>query len=141
MYTTLSIALVQLLAGAPDTKTVPDPAAIVQRQDDAYNAHDLEAFLKFYAPDAELYELPDKLLAKGTVAIRERYTGRLAEPGLHADITQRIVIGDNVIDHERIRRTFPEGPGLWDVVAIYEVKGGLITRVWFILGAKTLDKK
>ncbi len=97
--------------------------------------------MKFYAPDAELYEFPDKLLAKGTAALRERYAARFAEPNLHADITQRIVIGNNVIDHERIRRTFPEGPGLWDVVAIYEVKGAVITRVWFILGARAFDKK
>ena len=34
------------------------PAALAQRQLDAYNAHDLEAFLACYAYDVEVYELP-----------------------------------------------------------------------------------
>ena len=44
------------------------------------------------------------------------------------------MIGDTVIDRERVTRTFPEGRGEIDVVGIYEVKDGLITRVWFISG-------
>ena len=52
-----------------------------------------------------------------------------------------MVIGDKVIDRERIVRTFPEGTGTWDVVAINEVKNGLVTRIWFIFGEKRLDKE
>ena len=113
--------------------------AIVDRQLAAYNAKDLEAFLACYAPTAELFELPGQSLASGTAALRERYQQRFADPLLHATIANRIVIGDKVIDHEQIRRTWPEGPGTWEVVAIYEVEAGLIARTWFILGAKQLD--
>ncbi len=73
--------------------------------------------------------------------MRKRFEARFAEPNLHATIVSRMVIGDKVIDRESIVRTFPEGPGTWDVVAISEVKGGLISRVWFIFGAKRLDKQ
>ena len=99
------------------------------------------AIEKFYAPDAVLFEFPDKSLAKGTAALRERYTARFADPLLHATSAHRIAMGNKVIDHEKVRIRLPEGPGNWELTAIYEVKGGLITQVWFIFGEKTLDAK
>jgi len=42
------------------------PAAVVQRQLDAYNARDLNTLLAVYAEDAELFEHPSKLVARGT---------------------------------------------------------------------------
>jgi hypothetical protein len=131
-------AAVAATTWAADT---PKPTDIVDRQLAAYNAKNLDAFMALYAPDVELYELPDKPLAKGTTAMRERYQQRFADPILHATIANRIVMENKVIDHERIRRTWPEGPGTWEAVAIYEVDGALIKRVWFILGAKTVDPK
>jgi len=95
----------------------------------------------FFAPDAVLYEFPDKQLAKGLDEIRKRYVARFNEPNLHAEIVNRAVMGDRVVDQERIRRTFPEGPGTWHVVTIQEVKGGRVTRAWFIAGEQVLDKK
>jgi len=38
----------------------PSPAeALVQRQLEAYNAHDLEGFIATYAPGIEIFDLPD----------------------------------------------------------------------------------
>jgi hypothetical protein len=124
----------------PPTQQSNEPTAVIDRELAAYNARNLDAFLAFYTPDAEIFEFPDKSLGKGKEGLRKRYEARFAEPNLHATIVGRMVIGDKVIDRERIVRTFPEGPGTWDVVAITEVKGGLITRAWFIIGEKRLDK-
>ena len=137
---TLIAVLACLLPLPSNADSSSDPVAVVERHLVAYNARDIDTFMTFFAPDAELYEFPDKLLAKGTEAIRKRYTARFAEPNLHADITQRIVVGNHVIDHEHIIRTFPEGTGTWEAVAISEVNGGVFTRMWFMSGAKTLDK-
>ena len=115
------------------------PVPIVDKQLAAYNAKNLEAFLACFAPTAELFEMPDKSLAKGTAALRERYGKRFADPILHATIANRIVVGNKVIDHEQIRITWPEGPGSWEAAAIYEVEGGLIARVWFVFGEKKVD--
>lgn len=121
--------------------TPPDsPAAIVQRQLDAYNAKDLAALVAIYADDAAIYEFPATLLAQGSAALRARYTARFEEPNLHAALLHRIVAGDTVIDHERVTRTFPEGPGTIELTMIYEVKFGRITRAWTIPGPKTLAK-
>lgn len=113
--------------------------AVVQRQLDAYNARDVDALLAVYADDAELYEHPDKLLARGSAALRERFSMRFQEPNLRATLMRRIVMGETVIDHEEVTRTFPEGPGRIQLIMIYEVKSGRITRAWTIAGAKTLD--
>ena len=117
----------------------PAPADVIQRQLDAFNAKDLAALLALYADDAELYEHPATLLAKGTATLRERFAARFREPNLHAALLHRIVAGDIVIDHERVTRTFPEGPGTIELTMLYEVKAGRITRAWTIAGPKTLS--
>lgn len=116
-----------------------DPESVVQRQLDAYNAHDVEAIVAVYADDAQQFEYPDTLVAAGAAQLRERFALRFAEPNLHATLLNRIVMGNVVIDHESVSRTFPEGAGRLELVAIYEVKLGRIVRASFILGAKTLE--
>jgi len=140
----MTLALGALLACsrlAAAEGTGSSPSEVVDRQLAAYNARNVEAFLKFYAPDAELFELPDKSLARGTAALREWYTKRFADPILHGTIAHRTAMGNKIIDHEKVRISLPEGPGTWELTAIYEVNGGLITRVWFIYGDKTIDPK
>ena len=129
-----------LVANPAVNSVNPDPAAAVQRQLDAYNAKDVDALVSIYADDAALYEHPDKLLAKGTAALRERFAARFQEPNLHAALLHRLVAGDFVIDHERVTRTFPEGPGTIELVMIFEVKNGRITRAWTMAGVKVLSK-
>jgi hypothetical protein len=116
-----------------------DPAAVVQRQLDAFNARDLEALLATYAEEAEVFEHPAKLLAKGAAAFRERYTARFQEPNLYATLLSRTVMGPIVVDHEEVSRTFPEGSGKIRLMMIYEVQHGRIVKAWSIAGAKTLD--
>lgn len=102
------------------------PSAVVQRQLDAYNARDLDALLATYAPDAQQFEHPGKLVASGAAQIRERMAIRFQEASLHARLVQRVVMGNLVIDHELVTRDFPEGTGTVDIVAIYEVAGETI---------------
>jgi hypothetical protein len=113
-------------------------ASVVQRQLDAYNDKNIEALLATYAPDAELYEHPCVLLAKGTDALRERFLARFREPDLHAALLRRIVTGNFVIDHEWVTRNFPDGRGTLELTMIYEVKSARIARAWMIVGPKQL---
>jgi hypothetical protein len=126
---------------AAATVSSSSPEAIVQAQIEAYNARDIDAFVATYAEDAQLFEHPAKLLAAGSAQLRERYAARFKDPNLHGVIVKRIVMGNVVVDHERVTRTFPEGRGVLDAVAIYEVENGKIAKVWLILGPKTLDAK
>ena len=121
--------------------TVPDisPENLVQKQLDAYNAHDLDALLATYAEDAQLFEHPATLLASGAAQLRARFVLRFQEPNLHAQLHKRMVMDRFVVDHERITRTFPEGTGSIEIIAKYEVVGGRIINAWFLPGPKTLD--
>lgn len=124
------------------THQAAPPEAVVQRQLEAYNAHDMEALLATYAPDAKQYAYPGELLASGHAEIRARMAVRFAEPNLHAKLLGRTVLitadGATVIDHETVTRSFPAGPGELDMVAIYEVAGGLIRAGRFIFGQPRL---
>lgn len=113
-------------------------AAVVQRQLDAYNSKNLDALLAIYADDAQLFEHPNTLVAAGTAQLRERFAGRFREPNLYAHLLSRMVMGDHVVDHERVTRTFPEGPGTIELIMIYEVRDGRIARAWSLAGTKTV---
>lgn len=130
------------MPAAPPSATVPvmrDTEAVVQRQLDAYNGRDLESLSACYAQDAVLYNYPDELLARGIVQIRQRMAMRFREPNLHARLLHRICMGAFVLDHEHVTRTFPEGPGTIELMAIYEVTNGRIARQCLIVGAARLD--
>jgi len=118
-----------------------DPVSVVQRQLDAFNSRDIEALLATYAEDAQMFEHPSKLLARGSSAFRERYTARFQEAKLYASLLSRIVMGNIVVDHEEVTRTFPEGPGKIKLLMIYEVQNGRIAKAWSIAGERTLDKE
>lgn len=115
------------------------PESVVQRQLEAYNARDLDALMQTYAEDAEQFAYPTTLLARGEAEISERFKARFQEPNLHARLIQRLVLGSVVIDQEEVTRTFPEGPGRMELIAIYEVREGRIRTARFISGEKALD--
>jgi hypothetical protein len=58
---------------------------------------------------------------------------RFQEPNLFGRLTNRLSVANLVIDQETVTRTFPEGPGEVDVIAIYEVENGKIAKAWFKL--------
>jgi hypothetical protein len=106
-----------------------DAEKVVQRQVEAYNRRDLDAFLACYAEDARLHRPPDRLTDQGHEALRRRYRKRFeGAPNLHATIVRRIVLDRFVVDHEHVTGT-PEGP--FDAIATYEVIDGRIANVWF----------
>lgn len=115
------------------------PEAVVQRQLDAYNARDIDALMTIYAADEQMFEHPAKLLASGSAALRERFLARFKEPNLYAQLLKRVVMGNTVIDHERVTRTFPEGPGTVELVMIYKVENEKIAKAWVVAGAAKLD--
>jgi hypothetical protein len=116
-----------------------DAERIVQRQLDAYNARGIDGFMAMWAADAQNFEHPAKLLASGAAEIRARHIARFEEANLFGRLIKRMVVGNNVIDQEVVTRTFPEGTGRVDVIAIYEVKDDKIANAWFILGSPVLD--
>ena len=107
-----------------------NPADPVQRQLDAYNAHDLERFVAEYTDDVEVFVPPSTApLLSGKKAFAEHYANnRFTLPGLHADVVNRMVAGHTVVDHERVTG-LPGGEV--EAIAVYRVDGDRIRAVWF----------
>jgi hypothetical protein len=63
---------------------------------------------------------------------------RFQEPNLFGRLTNRLYVDNLVIDQEIVTRTFPEGPGEVDVIAIYEINAGKIAKAWFKSGQPRL---
>ena len=111
-----------------------EPSAFAQRQLDAYNARDPQRFVREYTEDVVVYRLPSvEPVIVGKAALSEHYgKTRFNLPRLHAELVNRMVFGNKVIDHERVT-------GVQDrpieVAAVYEVTPGGISKVWFVSGS------
>lgn len=110
----------------------------VAMQLDAYNARDIDRFMKWWAEDCQYYAFPSTLLASGAADIRARHVERFKEPRLFGKLLARHVVGNLVVDHETVQRSFPEGPGEVDVIGLYEIIDGKIARAWFKMGEARL---
>ena len=108
-----------------------DPEAFAQRQLDAYNARDLERFIREYTDDVTVYRMPNpEPVIVGRAALAAHYRdNRFNLPELHAKLVNRMVFGNKVIDQELVLGV-PDAP--LDVAAIYEVTRQGISKVWFV---------
>ena len=103
-----------------------EAADVVARQVDAYNAHDLEAFLACYTDDVVVTSGEGAVLLEGLAAVREQYAVWFEQlPDLHAEVRHRLELGSWVVDDEHATAN-----GL-DVEALvaYHVRAERIARV------------
>jgi hypothetical protein len=110
-----------------DTLIRESPEEIVQRQVNAYNAGNLDAFIDTYSDEIEIYQ-DGKLVMKGREQMRKDYDFLNKVPNLYCEIKNRIVINKKVIDKEKVRF----GKQFIHAVAIYEIENGKIKKVTFI---------
>ncbi|MEC7241402.1 MAG: nuclear transport factor 2 family protein [Myxococcota bacterium] len=106
------------------------PEVLVQRQLNAYNKRDLDAFVACFSETVCLRELRDNsLIAEGRAAMRELYRSLFeGSPALHAKLLSRVVEEDVVIDLEEVQGL---GEGSQRAVAIYACGNQSIEQVWF----------
>ena len=105
--------------------------AITQAQLDAYNSQDLDAYCGFFTDDVVVANVAGEVTSTGIDAYRARYKDAFAKfPKNKAELLNRIVLGQTVVDHERVDR----GDGVtptFEVAAIYTFEGDKIARVDF----------
>ena len=108
------------------------PEQLIQQQVDAYNQRDLQAFTACFHQDIKLYNFGENApYLSGMEALSSSYKEVFdLSPNLHATIDHRIVLGNTILDHERV--TGRKGIDLLEVVVIYQVEGELITSVTYI---------
>lgn len=105
---------------------------VVQRQVEAYNARDLDAFLACYAEDIEIFDLPNR---EPSMSGKEMLVGPYQKlfdqnPELNAEIKSRRVFDSFVVDEEFVTGAAKYPDGL-RACAIYQVVNDKIRSVWF----------
>ncbi len=104
---------------------------IISKQLEAYNNHELEKFCSFYSENIYIYDFKtSEIILKGQEELKIQYEKRFANKELHANLLNRIEIGNYVIDHEEV--TGLEENKIVYAIAIYEIKDGKIIKVSFI---------
>lgn len=101
-----------------------------QKQLEAYNNRDIEAFMSCYGPDVVVEDGAGNVRMENWEVMKERYAAMFAaNPNLHCELVSRIVIGQYVVDEEHVTG---RGEGVKHAVAIYRVENGLIRHVRFL---------
>ncbi|MDW8157870.1 MAG: amidohydrolase family protein [Bacteroidia bacterium] len=104
---------------------------IVNIQLNAYNARNIEAFMKTYSENIKLYNFPSEPRFSNYYAMKIHYEKFFENnPGLYCTIKNRIVQGNFIIDQEYV--TGLSNGQTIKAVATYEVQKGKIQNVWFI---------
>ncbi|KQW72266.1 NTF2 enzyme family protein [Phenylobacterium sp. Root77] len=107
------------------------PFDVAEAQLEAYNAHDLDGHVACFADDVIVADLNGAVTISGIAAYRAKYQQVFADfPQNHAELLNRIVVGNRVIDHERVKRSQDADP--FEVAAIYTVSDAKIVRVDFV---------
>lgn len=105
------------------------PEAVVQASIDAYNAHDLDAYVAAFAPAATFGQLGGRILLDSRDAMQGFYRELFeARPTVRCEVKQRAVMGSFVIDLQEI--SGEDQPGMQAMV-ISEVRDGRIRAVWY----------
>ena len=122
-------ANIQSMTFVANIDTATNPEIIVNKQLEAYNDRNIEAFMATYTDDIKLYNYPNELTTEGQAAMRKSYLSRFEHTkDLKAVIKKRIVVGNKVIDQEQVTANGQ----IFNAIAIYEVENGLISKVTFI---------
>lgn len=110
-----------------------NPVQVVQTQLEAYNAGDIDAFMAVFHPDAQVWRLGgERAVASGESEVRALYAALFENsPGLHSTVINRSVIGNKVIDYERITGRLGSDSPLY-LVMVYEIKEDKIFRAYSI---------
>lgn len=102
---------------------------VVEKQLTAFNSKDFNAFIAMFSEDVRVYDMPDAApKLSGKEAFAAAYAKALSNPAMRVEILSRLVVGNKVVDHERVHGLKAER---YDVVAIYEVGQDLIRAMWF----------
>ena len=108
---------------------MPSPAQVVEATVTAYNAHDLDAYLALFTPEATFGQLGGRVLLDSRESMRGFYSQFFAaRPSVRCESIERAAVGPFVLDRQVVSG---EGQPALEAVLLHEVRGGLITCIWY----------
>lgn len=104
---------------------------VIDKLVEAYNSSNARAFADHFASDVTVFEFPNILVQQNREEIFEFYTDLFGKfPENRTEVLHRIIIGNRVIDHERVKRSSESEP--FEVLTIYELENEEIKRLDFV---------
>jgi len=123
------LAVLFFTQGVFSEEKIADPLAVVNARMDAYNNHDINAFLKLYSKNIQIFTFPNIALGpKGKDHLEGIFKSMFKEGKVNVKVHQQITQGKYVINHETVNYNGRDQK----YVSIYEVENGLITSVQFV---------
>lgn len=105
------------------------PEEIVQASVDAYNAHDVEAYVACFAPAATFGHLGGRILLDSREAMNGFYAMQFSErPNIQCSVKQRSVMGPFVVDLQALSG---EGMPAMEAMVVHEIREERIVKVWY----------
>jgi hypothetical protein len=118
-------------AAAPSARSQPPvaPEAVAHAREDAFNRHDLDALAALYAPDARIFEPPDRLRESGSPSIREAYARSFSmAPDARVRVTEAMTEGNLTV----VRETQTGAGTTRSSIRVLEVRDGRIAVEWIL---------
>jgi hypothetical protein len=121
---------------APDTTAL----AVVRAYFAAYNAHDVDGVIRLLTSDFTWLSLSGDSLsveARGANAIRSSLVQYFQDfPSAMSEMESATALGPWVTVRERARWQGTAGPRSQAAISVYEVRAGLLRRVWYFPAVK-----
>ncbi len=121
---------------APDTTSL----ATVRAYFAAYNAHDVDGVIRLLTADFTWLSLSGDSLSvevRGASAVRSSLVQYFQDfPSAMSEIESAAALGPWVTVRERARWTGTAGPRSQAAISVYEVRAGLLRRVWYYPAVK-----
>lgn len=104
-----------------------DMDALLQAHNDAWNRHDVAAFIETLDPKAEIYKFPGTLQLRGREQIGAHFRQLWTKlPEMTVTVAHRSKLEGHVVDEEILKIN---GQEISREVTVYQVASCLITRV------------
>jgi hypothetical protein len=116
---------------APETVATEEGALrAVARRIDAFNAHDIDAYIEAHAENLAIYDYPDRQIASQREHLRRIFGPELARGEGSVEVRGQWVLGNVVVSEEYLRRINRTE----HLIIVYTVENGLISQYRLIQG-------
>lgn len=105
---------------------------LAEKQLEAYNNHDLAAFVACYHKEVEVLNADGKVTTRGIEAFQKNYEAMFARGNFSAVVESRLQFKDHCVDLEHWRRFQEKEEVRGSVLVRYRLREGLIGTVQFL---------